>query len=43
MKEYNNINDHPLFKKFLNDPHNKDEKIDENENKKLQMMFLLII
>jgi len=40
MKEYNNINDHPLFKKFLNDPHNKDEKIDENENKITDDVFI---
>ena len=40
MKEYNNINDHPLFKKFLNDPHNKDEKSDENENKITDDVFI---
>ncbi len=40
MKEYNNINEHPLFNKFLNDPHNKNEKIDENENKITDDVFI---
>ena len=40
MKEYNNISEHPLFNKFLNDPHNKNEKIDENENKITDDVFI---
>ena len=40
MKEYNNISEHPLFNKFLNNPHNKDEKIDENENKITDDVFI---
>ena len=40
MKEYNNINEHPLFNKFLNDPHKKDEKIDDNENKITDDVFI---
>ena len=40
MKEYNNINEHPLLNKFLNDPHNKEEKIDDNENKITDDVFI---
>ena len=40
MKEYNNIYEHPLFNKFLNDLHKKDEKIDDNENKITDDVFI---
>ena len=40
MKEYNNVNEHPLLNKFLNNPHNKEEKIDDNENKITDDVFI---